>query len=75
MQLFVIRDGNIVDRRELFWEKVGGLSARRTSSSEVLQRYYQDNLFIPPEILIPFDDRGRGAARASGSRTQAQRAR
>src|SRR5437660_9676829 len=54
VQLFVLRDGNIVDRRELFWEKVGDY---RTGYflGQVLQRYYQDNLFIPPEILIPFE--------------------
>jgi excinuclease ABC subunit C len=54
VQLFVIRDGNVVDRRELFWEK---LDDYRPSYflSEVVQRYYQDNLFIPPEILLPFE--------------------
>src|SRR5438067_907132 len=54
VQLFVLRDGNIVDRRELFWEKVGDYRPGYFLG-EVLQRYYQDNLFIPPEILIPFD--------------------
>jgi len=54
IQLFVLRDGNIVDRRELFWEKVPDYQPSYFLS-EVLQRYYQDNLFIPPEILIPFD--------------------
>ena len=54
IQLFVIRDGNVVDRRELFWEKVPE-SVPGHFLGEVLQRYYQDNLFIPPEILIPFD--------------------
>ena len=54
VQLFVIRDGNVVDRRELFWEKVGEYQPGYFLS-EVLQRYYQDNLFIPHEILIPFD--------------------
>jgi excinuclease ABC subunit C len=53
VQLFVLRDGNIVDRRELFWEKVPDYEGRHFLG-EVLQRYYQDNLFIPPEILIPF---------------------
>ena len=53
VQLFVIRDGNVVDRRELFWEKVD-FDHPGYFLSEVLQRYYQDNLFIPPEILIPF---------------------
>jgi excinuclease ABC subunit C len=52
VQLFVIRDGNVVDRRELFWEKVEGYDAPHFLA-EVLQRYYQDNLFIPQEILIP----------------------
>jgi excinuclease ABC subunit C len=54
VQLFVIRDGSVVDRRELFWEKVGDYQPGYFLS-EILQRYYQDNLFIPHEILIPFD--------------------
>jgi excinuclease ABC subunit C len=54
VQLFVIRDGNVVDRRELFWEKIGEYQPGYFLS-EVLQRYYQDNLFIPPEILIPVE--------------------
>ncbi|HSP34002.1 MAG TPA: excinuclease ABC subunit UvrC, partial [Thermoanaerobaculia bacterium] len=54
IQLFVIRNGNVVDRRELFWEKVPEYVAGHFLG-EVLQRYYQDNLFIPREILIPFD--------------------
>ena len=53
VQLFVIRDGNVVDRRELFWEKVADYQPGYFLS-EVLQRYYQDNLFIPREILLPF---------------------
>jgi excinuclease ABC subunit C len=53
VQLFVIRDGNVVDRRELFWEKVAQYQPAYFLS-EILQRYYQDNLFIPREILIPF---------------------
>jgi len=54
VQLFVLRDGNIVDRRELFWEKIGAYQPAHFLA-EVLQRYYQDNLFIPQEILIPFE--------------------
>lgn len=54
VQLFVLRDGNLVDRRELFWEKFGEYKPGHFLG-EVLQRYYQDNLFIPAEILIPFD--------------------
>jgi excinuclease ABC subunit C len=51
IQLFVLRDGNLVDRRELFWEKVTDYQPGYFLS-EVLQRYYLDNLFIPPEILV-----------------------
>jgi excinuclease ABC subunit C len=54
VQLFVIRDGNVVDRRELFWEKVAEYQPGHFLG-EILQRYYQDNLFIPHDILIPFD--------------------
>jgi excinuclease ABC subunit C len=54
VQLFVIRDGNVVDRRELFWEKIPDYVPSHFLG-EVVQRYYQDNLFIPPEILLPFD--------------------
>lgn len=54
VQLFVIRGGNVVDRRELFWEKVDEYRPAYFLG-EILQRYYQDNLFIPQEILIPFD--------------------
>ena len=53
-QLFVIRDGNVVDRRELFWEKIADYRPSHFLG-EVVQRYYQDNLFIPPEILLPFE--------------------
>ena len=54
VQLFVLRDGNVVDRRELFWEKAGEYLPAHFLG-EVVQRYYQDNLFIPPEILLPFE--------------------
>lgn len=53
VQVFVMRHGNFVDRRELFWEKVGPFD-RAEFLAQVLQRYYQDNLFVPPEILVPF---------------------
>ncbi|MEA2162890.1 MAG: excinuclease subunit [Thermoanaerobaculia bacterium] len=54
VQLFVIRGGNVVDRRELFWEKVDSYQPAEFLG-EVLQRYYQDNLFIPHEVLVPFE--------------------
>ena len=53
VQLFIMRGGNLVDRRELFWEKTGEYSGP-AFISEVLQRYYEDNLFIPSEVHLPF---------------------
>ncbi|HUP66364.1 MAG TPA: excinuclease ABC subunit UvrC [Thermoanaerobaculia bacterium] len=53
IQLFILRQGNLVDRRELFWEKVDEYQPS-FFLGEVLQRYYQDNLFIPAEIHLPF---------------------
>jgi excinuclease ABC subunit C len=52
LQVFIIRDGNLVDRRELFWEKVEAFEGSYFLA-EVLQRYYQDNLFIPSEVHVP----------------------
>ena len=52
VQVFVLRNGNFVDRRELFWEKLGAIDPAEFLA-EVIQRYYQDNLFVPPEILVP----------------------
>jgi excinuclease ABC subunit C len=54
VQVFVIRDGNLVDRREIYWEKVADYSDSYFLA-EVLQRYYEDNLFIPTEIHVPFE--------------------
>ncbi|HUF17657.1 MAG TPA: excinuclease ABC subunit UvrC [Thermoanaerobaculia bacterium] len=53
VQLFIMRNGNLVDRRELFWEKTVGYEGGGFVS-EVLQRYYEDNLFIPSEVHLPF---------------------
>lgn len=53
VQVFILRNGSYVDRRELFWEKAGEVDAPEFLA-EVIQRYYQDNLFVPPEIMVPF---------------------
>ena len=59
IQVFIIRDGDLIDRRELFWEKVPDYQPSYFLA-EVLQRYYEDNLFIPPEIHIPFEIEEQG---------------
>ena len=54
VQVFILREGNLVDRRELFWEKAGEVEPSEFLA-EAVQRYYNDNLFIPPEVLVPFE--------------------
>lgn len=54
IQLFILRNGNLVDRRELFWEKVPDYVGPEFVAQAV-QRYYHENLFIPREILVPFE--------------------
>jgi excinuclease ABC subunit C len=52
--VFAMRDGNLVDRKEVFWEKVADYSAP-VFLAEVVQRYYEDNLFIPGDIVVPVE--------------------
>ncbi len=52
--IFVMRDGNLVDRKEIFWENVTDYDPA-TFLSEVIQRFYEDNLFIPAEVLVAGD--------------------
>lgn len=52
--VFAMRDGNLVDRKEIFWEKVAGYEAP-SFLAEVVQRFYEDNLFIPGEVVVPVE--------------------
>jgi excinuclease ABC subunit C len=54
MSIFVMRQGAFVDRKEIFWEKVDDYQQGQFLA-EILQRYYEDNLFIPVEIVLPFE--------------------
>ena len=58
VQLFHLRSGRVVDRREYFWED---LPARTTCSeifSSLLKQYYFSSSFTPDEVLVcsSFDD-------------------
>ncbi|HVT05470.1 MAG TPA: excinuclease ABC subunit UvrC [Thermoanaerobaculia bacterium] len=54
VSIFVMRSGDLVDRKEIFWEKVPAYEASNFLS-EVVQRYYHDNLFIPASVIVPFE--------------------
>ncbi len=53
----VMRNGQVLDRRELFWEAVGEVSADRLLS-EVLPQIYERTTFIPKEIHLPMPIEG-----------------
>jgi excinuclease ABC subunit C len=50
--VLIMRGGQILDRRELFWEGVGALSAEHLLS-QVLPQIYDRTTFIPKEIHLP----------------------
>ncbi len=59
LQLFTLREGNIVGRREFFWEDLPLDDFNPPSFlSEVLAQYYSSD-YVPREIYVPvdFDDR------------------
>jgi excinuclease ABC subunit C len=58
LNLFHLRNGQIVDRRELFWEDAFEYD-EPTFFSALLKQIYLDQQFIPAEIHVPveFEDR------------------
>ncbi|MDX1382274.1 MAG: excinuclease ABC subunit UvrC [Thermoanaerobaculia bacterium] len=58
--VFVMRGGQILDRREYFWEGEGALSAEGLLS-ELLPQIYDRTTFIPKEIHLPVPIEGEEA--------------
>jgi excinuclease ABC subunit C len=58
--VLVMRGGQILDRRELFWESVGDVSAEQLLS-EILPQIYDRTTFIPKEIHLPVPIEGEEA--------------
>ncbi len=58
VNLFHLRGGRVVDRREFFWEEVQEFNPREFFSS-LLKQIYLDQQHLPDEIHVPveFDDR------------------
>jgi excinuclease ABC subunit C len=59
LNLFHLRNGQIVDRREFYWEDQHEFDEAQFFSS-LLKQIYLDQQFIPAEIHVPveFEDRG-----------------
>jgi excinuclease ABC subunit C len=58
--VFVMRGGQVLDRREFFWEGEPGLSEARLLS-ELLPQVYDRTTFIPKEIHLPMAIEGEEA--------------
>lgn len=58
--VLVMRDGKILDRRELFWEGAGAIAEDRLLS-EVLPQFYDRTTFVPRELHLPFPIEGQEA--------------
>src|SRR5437764_215693 len=58
--VLVMRGGQVLDRRELFWEAVGDISPEQLLS-ELLPQFYDRTTFIPKEIHLPVPIEGEEA--------------
>ncbi len=54
-QLFHMRGGKVVDRREYFWEDLEIDVTQGEILSSLLKQFYFNSEFTPDEIYIPFD--------------------
>ncbi len=59
VQLFHMRNGRVVDRREFFWEGPAAAGSAGEVLSSLLKQYYLSSEFTPDEIYLPddFEDR------------------
>jgi excinuclease ABC subunit C len=60
MSALIMRGGQVLDRRELFWEDAGDVSPARLLS-ELLPQIYDRTTFIPREIHLPTPVEGEEA--------------
>lgn len=58
--ILVMRGGQVLDRRELFWEKVGPITPEGLLS-ELLPQVYDRTTFVPKEIHLPAPIEGEEA--------------
>ncbi len=58
--VLVMRNGQVLDRRELFWEGAGAIAPSRLLD-EVLPQLYDRTTFIPKEIHLPLPIEGEAA--------------
>lgn len=74
LQLFTMREGRIVGRREFYWEDVPVENFDPSQFlGEVLEQYYTIGNYIPLEIHVPVDWEGRDVLEEALSTIRGQR--
>ncbi len=63
LQVFLMRRGIVVDRKEFFWDSVGGIGDAELLST-FLQQYYHGEQYFPPEVCVPFAVAGQKTIQA-----------
>ena len=56
LQVFLVRRGLVVERKQFFWDDVGGLADDDLVATAV-QQYYHGETDIPPEVCVPLEVR------------------
>jgi len=54
LQVFLVRDGLVVERRQYFWDEVGGADDAELLMTSV-QQYYHGGTTVPAEVCLPFE--------------------
>ncbi len=52
LQVFLVRDGLVVERRQYFWDDVKEVDEQELLTTSV-QQYYHGGTVIPPEVCLP----------------------
>jgi excinuclease ABC subunit C len=78
VNLFHMRGGKVLDRREFFWEELGELELGATFNvgeffSTLLKQLYLDQQYVPRQIYIPVDFEDREALEDLLSEKRGQR--
>ena len=53
LQVFLVRDGLVVERRQYFWDDVGGAHDEELLTT-CIQQYYHGGTGVPGEVCVPF---------------------
>lgn len=74
-QLFTMRSGRIVGRRDFYWEDLAEPFEPRAFVGDAVTQYYTSGNFVPSEVRVPVDFEGRDTLEEYLSAQRTQRVR